>query len=569
MGRASMSGGQGVVEVLRSEGVDTIFGLIGSATMELLDALYGASDIRYIGVRDERTGTHMADGYARVSGRPGVMMAGQNGPGTTNLVTGVAQALRAYSPVVTLAGAIASGHLYKDAFQEIDQHALFAPITKKTYTVTSTGHLQDVAREAFRVATSPRTGPVHVNLPRDILGAVAEYSDASELSGSTRASFRAAGEPEAVERAARMLAEAKRPLILAGAGIKWGGRYAETLRLADLLACPVAASAGHGDAVPTDHELAAGQVGPRGNTVATRLMKEADVILVLGSRLGFNSTFFSYENLNPQAALIHNDTEPSALGRYFPIRIGIVADAPTLATQLTMALRGHEPGSDVTSWTRRFKDEKRQLWEARRRSGDDDSLPISPKRAFHGLRESIPRDAIVTLDAGTLCLQATDVLHYRRPPALITPLDFGLVGFSFAAGLGAKLAAPDRPVVSLMGDGGFGMTLTELSTAVSCRINTTVVVLNNGCWGAEKSYQKDFFGERYIGADLHNPDFAQVAESYGAGGYTVEEPGNLEKTLSTAIEDDRPTVVDVHIDPDALYSFRRDSFAGRSGASQS
>lgn len=559
----TISGGQAIVRALRAEGVDTVFGLIGSATMELLDALYHAEDIRYVGVRDERTGTHMADGYARASGCPGVMIAGQNGPGTTNLTTGLAQALRAYSPVITIAGAISTEHQHLDGFQEIDQHSLFTPVTKRTMNATSPARLPDLVRHAFRIAQAAPRGPVHLNVPRDVMAARAEEPPEA-VPGATRAEQLPTGAEELLDEAARLLATATRPVILAGGGVKWDGRYGETLALAERLSAPIVASAGHGDAVPSDHALAAGQMGPRGNTVATRMMREADVILVLGSRLAFNSTFFSYDNVGREAAIIQVELDPGAVGRYFPVRLGIIGDAPQVAAALDRRLEQHRPGAEAQAWTERFVTERAALAAEREEGGRSDRAPIEPARVWAALRRTLPEDVMLTFDAGTLCLQAHDVLPYRQPPCLFTPLDFGLVGFSFAAGLGVKLACPDRPIVSLMGDGGFGMTMSELSTAVAEGINTTTIVLNNHVWGAEKAYQRDFFEGRYLGSDLHNPPFDEVARLFGARGYRVEKPGDLEDTITAAMAGDGPAVVDVQIDPDALYSFRRDSFKHRS-----
>ncbi len=309
-----LSGGQAAVEALRTENTKIVFGLIGSATMEMFDALYDAKEINFVGVHDERTGTHMADGYARASGETGVVLAGQNGPGTTNLVTGLAQARAAYTPIVSIGGALASGHMYRDAFQEVDQQALFAPVTKKTWTAPSTDRVPELFREAFRVANSPRKGPVHLNLPRDVLSGRAEFGD---LSGPDRyRPISAAAAPGAIiAKAAEMLAGAARPVIIVGGGIKNTGTADRAIALAEVLNAPLVSSPGHGDAIPFGHPLNAGQMGPRGNEVASRLAKEADVILALGTRIGFNATFYSYDNLNRDAAIIHVEQEPTAIGR--------------------------------------------------------------------------------------------------------------------------------------------------------------------------------------------------------------------------------------------------------------
>ncbi|KRS17891.1 thiamine pyrophosphate-binding protein [Roseovarius indicus] len=559
-----MTGGQAAVKALEAEGVSTLFGLIGSATMEMFDALYDARGIRFIGVHDERTGTHMADGYARMSGQAGVILAGQNGPGATNLVTGLAQAKAAYSPVVSLAGALASGHVYRDAFQEVDQQALFKPVTKKVWTATGADRVPEMMREAFREALAPRRGPVQLNLPRDVLSGQAEFG-AFQTPGQYRPFAAPAGAPEAIDRAAAMLAKAARPVIIAGGGIKNTGAAEPCLALAEAAGCPVVTSPGHGDAVPFGHPLNAGQMGPRGNVVASRLVKEADVILALGTRIGFNSTFYSYDNINERAEIIQVEMEPTAIGRYFPVSLGIHGDAPTVAGQLTAALAKMDARTKAEAWTEAFKAERSAYLQTRDAEADVDSTPLQPSGLFKTLRDVLPKDAAITMDAGTLCLQATDALNYWQPKSLFTPLDFGLVGFSFACGLGVKLAAPDRPVVSLMGDGGFGMTVSELSTAVDHGINTVTVVMNNCCWGAEKAYQRDFFGERYIGADVSSPPFDKLAELYGAKGYRADTLPQLAEAVEDALQCGKPAVIDTMVDPSALYSFRRDSFKHRGG----
>ncbi len=560
----TLSGGQAVVEALKVEETKFVFGLIGSATMEIFDGLYDAPEIKFIGVHDERTGTHMADGYARASGQPGVVLAGQNGPGTTNLVTGLAQAKAAFSPVVSLSGALSSGHVYRDAFQEVDQQALFQPITKKTWTATSCDRVPEMVREAFRVATSPRQGPVQLNLPRDVLSAQADFADLQHPNAYRPCSKPAAASSD-IDRAAGLLKGAARPVIIAGGGIKNTGGAAQALALAEELNCPIATSPGHGDALPFGHPLNAGQMGPRGNPVASRLVKEADVILALGTRLGFNSTFYSYDNINRDAAIIQVELEPTALGRYFPIEIGIWADAPTVAEQLTQALCRLELDQKVKQWTAIFQQDRAAYLAKRDGDADVHSNPIQPSGLFKTLRDVLPQDAAITMDAGTLCLQATDALNYAQPKSLFTPLDFGLVGFSFACGLGVKLAMPERPVISLMGDGGFGMTVSELSTAVDHGINTVTLVMNNKCWGAEKAYQRDFFGERYIGADVSSPPFDKLAELYGAAGFRAETNAQVREAVEAALVCGKPAVVDIAVDPSALYSFRRDSFKHRGG----
>lgn len=564
--RKEMSGANALVNSLKSENIKDVFGLIGSATMEVFDALYEEKSINYIGVRDERTGTHMADAYSRVLGGGGIILAGQNGPGATNLVTGVAQAYHANSPIVAIAGSIATNHVYKDAFQEIDQQSLFKPITKKTWTINRADRIPEMIQEAFRVSQAGKKGPVVLNIPRDVLSDTAEYSSFPDFNNYRSESYPGASSDQLL-KAANLLKESKNPLIVAGAGVKWSKSQNSVLKLAELLNTPVSTSAGHGDAVSSDHPLYAGQIGPRGNVVASNLAKNADVILVLGSRLGFNSTFYSYDNLNPKAKIIQVNIDHSSLSRYFPVEIGIVASVKTVADQLYNELKNNLINTkEKEKWTEEFKAQRKALLEQRVESGRISGSIIQPGHIFQAVNSIMPKDSIYTLDAGTLCLQATDMLNYRESPSLVTPLDFGLVGFSYAAGLGIKAACKDRTVVSLMGDGGFGMTMSEIGTAVENNLNTLTIVMNNHCWGAEKAYQRDFFGKRYIGADVTNPRFDKVAELYGAKGFHVDDPTKLESTLEKALKsvsEGNSTIVDVEVDPNALYSFRKDSFKHR------
>lgn len=558
---AGMTGGKALVEALKREKTTHLFGLIGSSTMEIYDALYDTPEIKYVSVRHEANAVHMADAYGRVSGNPGVVLAGQNGPGATNLVTGFAQALLAYSPVVAIAGLPATGHIDKGGFQEVDQQALFTAVTKKNLTVRQPGRIPEYIRDAFHTASSGRRGPVMLNIPRDMFAA--EVNPAFPEPEQHRV-VPAAADPAAIEGAAAMLRAARRPLIYAGAGVKWARASQVLMQLAERLQIPVVASAGHGDVLPWDFELYAGQAGPRGNWVATQLAREADVILALGTRLGFNSTMFGYDYLSKDAQIIQVDIEPTAVGRYFPVAMGVVADAGQAARGLLAA--SGDPSASRTEWIRTFMGNKELLQEQREAAAADAATPLKPAPLFAALNKVLPDNAIVTLDAGTMCLQATDLLRFRQSPSLLTPLDFGLVGFSYAAGIGAKAAAPDRPVISLMGDGGFGMSLGEIGTTMQNGLHTICIVMNNGCWGAEKAYQRDFYNQRYLGADTYNPRFDLVAQAFGSRGVYVETVDQIGPAVEDALNALTSTIIEVPVDPDAIISFRRDSFKHRAGA---
>ena len=555
-----ISGGEAVVECLKAYNVKYVFGLIGSATMELFDALYDEKSINFIDVRDERTGAHMADAFARASGSTGVIIAGQNGPGATNLVTGVAQAKAAFSPLLSIAGAIATEHQGKDAFQEVDQQKLFEPITKKTFSIKNTKSIAEDLNKALKLSMQGKWGPVHVNIPRDVLSGIEKY-DTFKI--ESKIETKKINEND-LEKIISLIDQSSKPVIVCGAGVKNSNTQKEIIHLSNNLNIPIVSSAGHGDVISYEHELYSGQMGPRGNKVASSLVKEADLILAIGTRLGFNSTFYSYDNISKSAKIVQIDIDPISIGRYFPVEIGIQNDVKIFLDQLNSLLKNRILNNNHHDWIQNFIKKKIEYYKKRDEDADTNSKIIQPSGLFKELRNLIPKNSSITLDAGTLCLQATDEFNFFEPKSLFTPLDFGLVGFSFAAGLGVKLAKPNSPVFSLMGDGGFGMTVSELSTAVHHKINTITIVMNNKSWGAEKAYQRDFYNQRYIGADINSPPFHELAEIYGAKGYHVTELKNLKEALSKALVCNKPAVINIEVDSKALYSFRKDSFKHRS-----
>ena len=550
-----MGAGEAVARVLEQAGVSTVFGVIGGSMLELLDALHD-SPISYIGARDERAAGHMADAAARLTGRPGVVLGAQAGPGVTNLATALAEAHLAYSPVVAIAGAISRSQSGRDTFQEIDQEALLAPVTKRSIRAPHADRLCELLNEALRVAMSGRRGPVVLHVPRDLF-ASSVPGDLPRPSGPI-----SAGAPANwhIEQVKELLAVSERPVIVAGGGLKWARGSADLDHLARALDVPVVAATGHHDVLATDHPLLAGQAGPRGNRLASRLTREADFILALGTRLGFNSTFHSADYVNPNAAIVQVDIDAIALGRHFPVTLGIIADAGEAARAFLAAV---PETARWQAWTRAFHEERR-LHEAERESeARQTGVPLSPARVLGEIRETLPRNAIVTLDTGAVCLQAADRLKFGCCPGLVTPLDFGLVGFGYAAALGAQAAAPGSPVIAITGDGGFGLTMIELTTAVQHGLPVIAIVLDNRAWGAEKAYQRDFFGGRYVGADLLNPPFADYARLLGAGGWRVSQPGETAEALSSALGTGKPAVIHVDVDPDAIQSLRKDLFAKR------
>lgn len=562
---ARIQAGAAVAQALRRAGARHVFGVLGGSMLELYDALRDRKDLRYIGARDERAATHMADACARIGGGPGVVLGAQAGPGAANLVTGLAEAHLAYSPVIAIAGMVSRRELGRDTFQEIDQQALFQPVCKRVFTVPTASRLPEFVAEAARLAMSGRRGPVALNVPRDLFAE--EIPCAGDGDGGVARQAAAAGAPHPgqLQELLGKLARAKRPVIVAGGGVKWGGAgaVAALRRLAEALEIPVVASTGHKDVLAADHPLAAGQGGPRGNRVASGLTRAADLLIALGTRLGFNSTFHSREFVTDRD-IVQVDVEAAAIGRYFPVALGIVADAGRAAEALLVAAQAQKiTGDGWRAWREEFFAARDELHAERAAEAANDALPLSPLRVLGELREVIPRDAVTVLDTGAVCLQAADRLLHYRAPGLITPLDFGLVGFGYPAALGAAAAGRGRPVVAISGDGGFSMTLGEVATAVQERLNVVAVVMDNAAWGAEKSYQKDFFGGRFIGADLLNPAFDQYAELCGARGYAAAAPGETAAAVTEALAGGGPAVVHVQVDPAGFFSLRKDLFAAK------
>ena len=552
-----VNGGEALYQVLLANEIDTVFGLLGGSMLELYDAIYRNEGIQYVGARDERAAAHMADAYARVSGKTGVVLGAQSGPGVANLVTGVTEAFLAYSPLVAIAGMTTREHQGRDTFQEFDQVALFKPIAKQSIVVPSADRLAEMLTDAIRLANSGRRGPVVLHVPRDLFVETIEQSPPNPLLAVGGAAPTMAQLNQIVE----LLGKAKAPVLFAGGGCKWSQGTAALQALAEAWQLPVVASTGHADIMPADHPLYAGQAGPRGNPVASGLTRNADFILALGNRLAFNSTFHSHDYVSETADIVQVDIEARALGRYFPVRLGIQADARATAEALLDVGASVEAG--WSDWLQSFQRDKADLAQQRQAEAENDAVPLLPTRVLGEIRSALPRDAIVTLDTGNACLQAADRLAHYQCPGLVAPLDFGLVGFAYAAAIGSQAAAPARPVISIMGDGGFGFTLAEVTTAVHYGLPVIAVVIDNGAWGAEKAYQTEFFDGRLLGAEIDSPDYAAFAELCGADGYRVNQPGETAAALQQAITKKRPAVIHVDVDPAALSALRKDLFKSK------
>jgi acetolactate synthase-1/2/3 large subunit/sulfoacetaldehyde acetyltransferase len=553
-----MSAGQAVVEALRLEGVRYIFGVVGSCYVEILDALYARSDIRFLGVRHEQVAAHMADAYARAGGQPGVCMA-TNGPGATNLITGVASAYMNHAPVIVLTGAPMISQMLRDSFQELDQLTLFRPVTKAQIQIQRAERIPELFRHAFRLAMAGKKGPVLVDLPRDMLN---ETVDVDFIPPERyRWTQRDAGDAELIARAVAALAQAQAPVIIAGGGVIWSEAQAAVLELAERLTAAIVTSYGHNDAVPHDHPLVIGALGRAGSPEAAEAVRAADVVLAVGTRLGHFTTFYDHRYIPASAKVIQIDVDEKELGRHYALEVGIVGDAKAVLGGILQGL-GRQPLQEAR-WA------AVQTWRQRRQArlataGQPDVLPLKPQRVYRELRQVLPRHTIVTLDAGAAASHAYNQLDFYEPRTFITPGDLGCVGAGFPSALGAKLARPDRPVVCLCGDGGFLMTSQDLETAVRERIPVITVVMTNNCWGSEKAYQKYFFHERYVGSDFTNPRFDEYARLFGALGLRAEKPEELRPALEKALAATVPTVIEIPVDPDELpFPARSDAVRAR------
>jgi acetolactate synthase-1/2/3 large subunit/sulfoacetaldehyde acetyltransferase len=545
-----MSGGRAVVESLRAEGVRYVYGIVGSCMVEILDDMYDRSDIGWVGTRHEQGASHMADGYARVSGTAGVCMA-TNGPGATNLTTGVSVALLSHSPLIAITGAPQISQLYRDSFQEIDQVAMFRPLTKWSVQVPQAERIPELFRHAFRIATSGKKGPVHIDLPRDLLN---EDIEAEVLAPArTRSEHAGAAHPEAVAAAAAALLRAKRPVFIAGLGVGDSDARDELLELAGMLSAGVVTSYSRNDAVPSGHPLVVGPIGRAGAPEARALLQGADLILAAGTRLAQFTTFYDHSIVPAKVPILQIEIDPKEIGRNYPVEVGLAGDARETLRALVAALR-----SSGSGWPRNREhldavaQRKRERAERIAAAGRLEGAPMKPRRVHAELRKVLPRNAVICIDGGTTISPAFNLYDFDQPRSFVTPVDQGCLGFAYPASIGAKMAAPGRPVISLNGDGSFLMNACEIETAMRCHVPVVAIVLNNNCWGSEKAYQKYFFNGRYVGADLTNPRFDKFAELFGARGFYVERPGDIGAAVEAALKADAPSIIEIPVDPEAL-----------------
>jgi len=545
-----VTGGRLVVDLLRAEQVRYIFGIVGSTFLDVLDALYDDHSVEYINVRHEQAAAFMADGLARVTGQPAVCLV-TSGPGATNLLTGVAAAYVAHSPVVTLVGGIERAHQGKDAFQEFDLVAMFKPVTKLAIQVNQAERIPELLRLALRTAMSGRRGPVFVEIPRDVLSDRVAPSATLEPTGY-RATHPQIPHPEAIREAARRLRQAQRPLLIVGGGVSWADANDLVVRLSEQCAAPMITAYGRNDAVPNAHPLYIGPLGRAGSPEAAAACRRADLILAIGTRLAHFTTHFDHRYIARETPIVQIDIDGRDIGRYYPVAVAIQADARAACQALLDAMSRDGARAGAEEWRKEAEGFRAQRQARLAAEAGLSTTPMKPQRVYAELRRALPPDTIVALDAGAAPAYGYDRLQFTRPRSFLTPLDLGGLGFAFPEALGAKLGRPDAPVLAIHGDGGFLMNAQEIETAVRHGINVVTLVMNNNCWGSEKAYQRQFFGGRYIGCDIGNPRYDAYARLFGAAGYYVEHPDQVGDAIRAALACGKPAIVEVPIDPDEL-----------------
>ncbi len=562
MKKQKMIVSEAICETLVAEGVDHVCGIVGSAYMDLLD-LFPAAGIRFIPVRHEQSAAHMEDAYTRISGIAGVVI-GQNGPGITNMVTSVAAANMGHTPMIVISPSAGTKSVGWDGFQECDQVSVFKAVTKATIRIPHPSRAADCTRTAFRMAYALR-GPVLLDVPRDYF--YGECEDYILKPNQYRVDDRGCGSPEALAKAVKLLATAKKPVIVSGRGVVDTDAQPIVAKIAELLTAPVACTYLHNDAFPADNPYWAGPIGYMGSKAAMNLMSEADVILAIGSRLSVFGTLPQYDiDYFPESAkIIQIDANPLNIARTHPIEIGIIADAKAASVELLKLLKAAKVGMKKADKEARLAEIKAQVDAFEQEIYDLAMVPgnpMNPRRVLYEIAKVIPENTIVCTDIGNVASTANSYFKFTQNKKHIAALTFGNTGFSYPAGLGAKLAAPDCPVINIVGDGAWGMSLHEVSTAVQENLPTISCVFHNTAWCAEKKNQVDFYNNRFIGVDIEAPNFAKVAEAMGAKGIFVDKPEQVGPAILEAIASNRPCVINFEVDGTQLAPpFRRDALS--------
>jgi len=532
-----MTGAQAVLESLKREGVDVVFGLPGGVLLPLYDAIL-QSDIRHILVRHEQGAAHMADGYARATGKVGVCIA-TSGPGATNLVTGIANAYMDSVPIVAITGQVNTWLIGKDAFQEADITGITLPITKHNYLLRSARDISRVFREAFYIARTGRPGPVLIDLPRDVTVDEVEFSwPEVDLPG-----YHPSVKPHEmqIKKAAKALMEADRPVIYAGGGVKYSGAHRELFDLAVKVNAPVTTTLMGIGCFPEDHPLSLGMLGMHGTKYANYAVQESDLIVAIGARFDDRVTGKT-SSFAPRARIVHIDIDPAEVGKNVRVDIPVVGDAKNALLGLL---------KEVSPRQRSVWNEKIDGWKK-----DyplryiPDMNVIKPQYVIEKICQIAP-EAVITTEVGQNQMWAAQFFVHRDPTKFISSGGLGTMGYGFPAAIGAKIGRPECDVIDIAGDGSFLMNSQEMATAVVNDIPVKVAVLNNGCLGMVRQWQELFFEKRYSATILGrtSPDFVKLAEAYGAVGLRATKPSEVEPVIRAALAVDRPVIMDFIVSP--------------------
>ena len=531
-----------IMECLKAEGVDTVFGIPGGANLPTYDALYDAG-IRHVLCRHEQGAGHAAEGYAKASGKVGVALA-TSGPGATNLVTPIADAVMDSVPTVFITGQVRTEMIGTDGFQEADTTGITMPIVKHSFMIQDPREIPSAIHEAFHVARTGRPGPVLVDVPQDLSRADIRYEpvDGVHLPGYQPTTE---GNAKQIRLAAKALANSRRPVIYAGGGVVNANAAAELVEFCTSDNFPVTCTVMGLGAFPASHDQWLGMLGMHGTRTANYAMDEADLICAIGARFDDRITG-KLSEFAPRAKFIHIDIDPAEISKNVPAHIPIVGDAKKVLPRLTREYRALEADrSRLDGWWERIR-----AWQERYplRYDDSEDSEIKPQYMIEAMFEATGGDAIVTSDVGQHQMWCAQYFHFKEPRRWINSGGLGTMGFGLPSSLGAKVACPDKTVICLAGDGSLQMTSQELATAVSENIAVKVFIMNNGFLGMVRQWQELFWDKRYSGVDLGStPDWVKLAEAYGALGRRATDKAELVDQMREAIATDGPVVLDVQV----------------------
>jgi acetolactate synthase-1/2/3 large subunit len=538
------SGSELLLESLRRQQVQVLFGLPGGAVLPLYDALYSAG-IRHLLVRHEQAAAFAADGYARVTGKPGVCL-GTSGPGATNLITGLTSAMMDSVPVVALTGQVALSLLGKDGFQEADTIGITLPSTKQSFLVRSAVEIPAVIQKAFKAAVSGRPGPVLVDLPKSVLMENAEASYPPAAAPVLTACPHEWTDND-LERAADMILESKRPVLYAGGGVVTANASDELRELADLAHTPVTTTLMGMGCFPSRHPLSLGMLGMHGAYATNMAICQCDLLIAVGARFDDRVTG-RLNGFAPIAKKIHLDVDPSEVNKNVRVDVALVGDAKESLRALLAVLKRKKatPPAERQQWLHRI-----EAWRSEHPlTYDKYANNIKPQFVIEVLSQYASEDAIVAVDVGQHQMWGAQFWNFTRPRTWLSSSGLGSMGYGFPAAMGAQMAFPDRQVIAIVGDGGFQMTLNDLATVVQYRVPVKIAIINNRALGMVRQWQEIFFEKRYCDTDLDfAPDFVKLAEAYGIRGVRVEHRTDVADAVQDFLSDREPRLIDFWVDP--------------------